>query len=114
MDLEYIFGAMEIDTKEILRIVLNMDLAMRKMPKVTSTKVIFREDKNMAMGSIIGQMVATTVESSKMAKRKGKECGNQALKANITKAHIKREKDKDWEFMFGRMVLFTKESIVKI
>jgi hypothetical protein len=44
MDLEYIFIAMEIDIKVLLLIVLNMDLDMKKMQKVISTKGIFRED----------------------------------------------------------------------
>ena len=104
MDLVYIFTAMEIDTKVLLLIALNMDLGMKKMQKAISIKETSREDKKMAMGSTTGQMAATTVETLEMEKSKARDYGNQVFKVNITKVHIEMERDKVLVCICGLMV----------
>lgn len=114
MDLVFIFGVMEIDTKAILLIALNMDLAIKKMHRVISIKDIFREDRKTGMGSTTGQMAAIIVVISKMAKNKAKESGDQVMKVSTTKATTKTAKDKAMACMYGQMALFIRESIIMI
>jgi len=103
MGLEYIFTGMEIDTKVLFLIVLNMDSDMKKMQKVISTKGIFREDRKVDMENTTGLMVAITVETLKKAKNKAMEYGDLVIRVNIMKVRIKMERDKVLVFMCGRM-----------
>ena len=76
-DMEYMYGSMGIDTKEVLKIAWNMVKELRNLQMAIFTKGNMQEENQMDMVNTIGQMEATIKEGSKMAWEKDMECGKK-------------------------------------
>ena len=108
-------GLMEIDMKANFKTALNMVRESNILRMAIHTKECTKMVNLRVMGNTIGQWEVFSKETSRTVFEMGREYGSVHLETVINmKESIRMIKSKALEFLYGKMVIFTKEPLSMI